>query len=108
MNLELPMRYLDDSKDLFGDNNGESDVLTLMRSDYAEAHPNLVQFFEQFTFSAEEQSWMIQAYGQEERDLQDVAAQWISDHPARVESMLEGVTNTANAPAWPIIQAQLD
>ncbi len=108
MNLELPMRYLEDPENLFGENNGESDVLTLLRGDYAEAHPNVVTFFEQFTFSAEEQSWMIQAFGQEEQDLADVAEQWINEHPERIEAMLADVTTTDGDPAWPVIEAQLN
>lgn len=107
MNLDLPMRYLEDPENLFGENNGESDVLTLLRSGYAEANPNVVTFFEQFTFSAEEQSWMIQAYGQEEQDLNDVAEQWINDHPERIEAMLADVTTADGDPAWPVIEAQL-
>ena len=107
MNLELPMRYLEDPEDLFGENNGESDVLTLLRGDYAEANPNVVTFFEQFTFSAEEQSWMIQAFGQEERDLADVAEQWMVDHPERIEAMLADVTTSDGDPAWPVIEAEL-
>ncbi|MGQ7261769.1 ABC transporter substrate-binding protein [Vreelandella sp. V005] len=108
MNLELPMRYLEDPEDLFGENNGESDVLTLLRADYAEANPNIVAFFEQFAFSAEEQSWMIQAFGQEERDLADVAEQWIVDHPERIEAMLANVTTADGDPAWPVIEAELN
>tara|TARA_R110002012_G_scaffold18556_3_gene68032 strand:+ start:3909 stop:4847 length:939 start_codon:yes stop_codon:yes gene_type:complete len=107
MNLDLPMRYLADSENLFGENNGESDVLTLLRSGYADANPNVVTFFEQFTFSAEEQSWMIQAFGQEERDLAGVAEQWINDHPERIEAMLADVTTSEGEPAWPVIEAQL-
>ncbi|WP_447893813.1 ABC transporter substrate-binding protein [Vreelandella sp. GE22] len=108
MNLELPMRYLDDPNDLFGENNGESEVLTVLRSEYADAHPNVVTFFEQFTFSADEQSWMIQAFGQEEGDLSEVARQWMSDHPERLESMLAGVTTADGEPAWPVVEATLD
>ncbi|MDR5886273.1 ABC transporter substrate-binding protein [Vreelandella janggokensis] len=108
MNLELPMRYLDDEKDLFGENNGESEVLTLMRSGYADANPNVVTFFEQFTFSAEEQSWMIQQFGQEERELDGVAEQWINENAERVEAMLADVTTTDGAPAWPVIESQLN
>lgn len=108
MNLELPMRYLDDEEDLFGENNGESEVLTLLRADYADANPNVVTFFEQFTFTAEEQSWMIQQFGLEERELEDVAEQWINDNAERVEAMLEGVTTTDGDPAWPVIEAELN
>lgn len=108
MNLELPMRYLDDPQDLFGENNGESDVLTLMRSDYAEANPELVSFFEAFTFSAEEQSWMIQEYGQQERDLSEVAAEWIRDNAERVEAMFADVNDRDGEPAWPQVAAALE
>ncbi len=107
MNLELPMRYLEDPENLFGENNGESDVRTLLRSDYADAHPALVTFFEQFSFTADEQSWMIQAFGQEERDLAEVAQQWINDHPERVEARLADVTTTEGDAAWPVIEARL-
>lgn len=107
MNLELPMRYLEDPENLFGENNGESDVRTLLRSGYADAHPALVTFFEQFSFTADEQSWMIQAFGQEERDLAEVAQQWIHDHPERVEAMLADVTTTEGDAAWPVIEARL-
>nr|WP_289108540.1 ABC transporter substrate-binding protein [uncultured Halomonas sp.] len=107
MNLELPMRYLEDPENLFGENNGESDVRTLLRSDYADAHPALVTFFEQFSFTAEEQSWMIQAFGQEERDLAEVAQQWINDNPERIEAMLADVTTAEGDAAWPVIEARL-
>ncbi|TDX31725.1 glycine betaine/proline transport system substrate-binding protein [Modicisalibacter xianhensis] len=107
MNLELPMRYLDDPKNLFGENNGKSDVLTLMRSDYAESHPNLKSFFEQFAFKAEEQSWMIQAFGLDERAADEVAKEWISNNPERVQAMLDGVTTQDGAPAWPAVRKAL-
>lgn len=108
MNLELPMRYLDDPDNLFGENNGESDVLTLLRTDYAKANPNLTAFFEQFSFTADEQSWMIQAFGQEERALAEVATQWINEHPERIEAMLADVMTRDGEPAWPVIEAQLE
>ncbi len=104
MNLELPMRYLSDSKNLFGEGNGASDVRTLMASDYAEANPNLVAFFDQFSFSAEEQSWMIKQYGQEEKPMEEVATTWIENHPDRVEAMMKGVTTREGEPAWEAVQ----
>ncbi|MGQ4879413.1 ABC transporter substrate-binding protein [Billgrantia sp. LNSP4103-1] len=107
MNLEMPMRYLDDPENLFGENNGESDVLTLMRSDFAEAHPELATFFEQFTFASEEQSWMIQEFGREERDAEAVAEEWIRDNAERVEAMLEGVTSRDGEPGWEAVRSEM-
>ncbi|WP_017430215.1 ABC transporter substrate-binding protein [Vreelandella jeotgali] len=107
MNLEFDMRYLDDPKNLFGENNGESQVLTLMGTPYADSHANLVSFFENFTFSAEEQSWMINEFGQKERAPDIVAREWLEDHPERVQAMLEGVTTRGGDPAWPAFEASL-
>ncbi|KXS37564.1 MAG: ABC transporter periplasmic protein [Halomonadaceae bacterium T82-2] len=107
MNLELPMRYLADSKDLFGPDNGKSQVLTLMRSGFAESHPNLKTFFNQFTFSAKEQSWMIRGFGLEEKSAEDVAGQWIDEHPERIKAMLDGVTTADGKPAWPAVKQAL-
>lgn len=107
MNLELPMRYLEDSKNLFGENNGQSQVLTLMRTDYAETHPNLATLFEQFVFSADEQSWMIQGFAMEERPAAEVAEAWIKRNPERIQAMLEGVTTKDGQPAWPAVQEAL-
>ncbi|WP_110656783.1 ABC transporter substrate-binding protein [Salinicola halimionae] len=105
MNLELPMQYLSDSKNLFGEGNGASDVRTLMASDYADANPNLVTFFNQFSFSAEEQSWMIKQYGQEEKSMEEVAKTWIEDHPDRIEAMMKGVKTQDEQPAWPAVKS---
>ena len=107
MNLELPMRYLDDSKNLLGEGNGASQVLTLMSSDFADDNPNLMAFFKNFTFTAEQQSWMIKAFGLDEKELGTVATTWIEDHPDRVEEMLDGVTTTDGDAAWPVVKEAL-
>jgi glycine betaine/proline transport system substrate-binding protein len=108
MNLDLPMRYLEDPENLFGENNGESEVLTIMRSEYADAHPNVATFFEEFRFTAEEQSWMIQQFGQEEQDLNAVATQWIHNNRDNVKAMLENVTTRDGKPAWPAVETTLN
>ncbi|MCK0746080.1 ABC transporter substrate-binding protein [Chromohalobacter nigrandesensis] len=107
MNLELPMRYLEDSKNLFGEGNGASQVLTLMSSEYADDNPNLTAFFENFSFTAEQQSWMIKAFGLDEKELDTVATTWIEEHPDRVEEMLDGVTTTDGDAAWPVVKEAL-
>lgn len=107
MNLELPIRYLDDSKNLFGKGNGTSQVLTLMNAAYAEAHPNLTAFFENFSFTAKQQSWMIKAYGLDKQGREEVATAWIQDHPERIKDMLQGVTTTGGEAAWPVVKDAL-
>ncbi|WP_136246881.1 glycine betaine ABC transporter substrate-binding protein [Halomonas borealis] len=88
---EYNTRILEDSADVFGANNGSSDVKTIVAKDYAEANPNLTRLLDQFELTAQEQSEFILGYSLEERDLEDVAHDWLVNHPERVAGFLEGV-----------------
>jgi glycine betaine/proline transport system substrate-binding protein len=83
---------LDDPEGVYGDDNGSSDVKTIVVKDYAEANPNLLQLLDQFVLSADEQSEFIRAYGLEAGDLETVAHDWLASHPERIATFLEGVT----------------
>ncbi len=89
---EYDVHILDDPAGVYGDNNGRSDVKTIVAKRYAEANPNLTRLLDQFRFSADEQSEFISAFSLEDRDLDAVASEWLEDNPERVASFLEGVT----------------
>lgn len=89
---EYDVHILDDPAGVYGDNNGRSDVKTIVAKRYAEANPNLTRLLDQFTFTADEQSEFISAFSLEERDLDTVAKEWIEQHPEHVARFLEGVT----------------
>lgn len=89
---EYDVHILDDPAGVYGDDNGRSDVKTIVAKRYAEANPNLTRLLDQFTFTAEEQSEFISAFSLEERDLDAVAKEWIEQHPEHVARFLEGVT----------------
>ena len=104
---EYDVHILDDSADIFGADGGRSDVKTIVARDYAEANPNLARLLDQFELSAEEQSKFILEYSLKERDLEDVAHDWLVDNPERVASFLEGVTTRDGEDALSAVEAGL-
>ncbi|WNL43260.1 glycine betaine ABC transporter substrate-binding protein [Halomonas sp. PAMB 3264] len=99
------VRILDDPNGVFGDRNGDNDVKTIVAKDYVDANPNMTRLLDQFAFTAEEQSAFISAYSQQERELEDVARQWLADHPERVTTFLEGVTTFDGEDAQTILES---
>ncbi|MGM0536781.1 MAG: glycine betaine ABC transporter substrate-binding protein [Pseudomonadota bacterium] len=104
---EYDVQILDDPAGVYGDNNGRSDVKTIVAKRYAEANPNLTRLLDQFTFSADEQSEFIRDFSLEERALDAVAREWLEDNPRRVASFLEGVTTRDGDNARDALEASL-
>lgn len=90
---EYDVRILDDSENVFGPDNGSSDVKTVVAKEFAEANPNLTRLLDQVVFSAQEQSDFIKAYSLEQQDLEQVASEWLASHPEKVSAFLDGVTS---------------
>ena len=108
MNIEYDVRYLEDPEDMWGPDQGRSDVKTLVTTDFSESNPNATRLLDQLVFSADDQSAMILGFSYEEREPEEVALQWLRDNPERVEAFLEGVTTRDGEPAWPVVQQALD
>ncbi|PSJ21114.1 glycine/betaine ABC transporter [Halomonas sp. ND22Bw] len=104
---EYDARILDDSANIFGADGGRSDVKTIVAKDYAEANPNLTRLLDQFELSADEQSEFILEYSLKERELEDVAHEWLVAHPQRVASFLEGVTTRDGEDALSAVEGSL-
>lgn len=104
---EYDVHILDDPAGVYGDNNGRSDVKTIVAKGYAESNPNMARLLDQFTFSADEQSEFISAFSLEERDLEAVASEWIANHPERIASFLEDVTTRDGENAQTALDATL-
>lgn len=83
---------LDDPEGVYGDDNGSSDVKTIVAKDYAEANPNLLKLLDQFVLTADEQSEFIRTYSLEQGDLEVVAREWLVNNPERIATFLDGVT----------------
>lgn len=93
------MHILDDPADVYGKDNGKSDIRTIVRRDFSEANPNLTRLLDQVVFSADQQSRFIDEFSQQEKDPEDVAESWIAAHPERIEAFLDGVTMRDGKPA---------
>lgn len=108
MNIEYDVRYLEDPEDMWGPDQGRSDVKTLVTTDFSESNPNATRLLDQLVFSADDQSAMILGFSYEEREPEAVALEWLRDNPERVEAFLEGVTTRDGEPAWPVVQQALE
>ncbi|MBB3143260.1 ABC transporter substrate-binding protein [Halomonas organivorans] len=104
---EYDVHILEDSADVFGADSGHSDVKTIVAKDYAEANPNLARLLDQFVLSADEQSEFILEYSLKERDLEEVAHDWLAAHPERVAEFLEGVETRDGDDARAAVEASL-
>lgn len=94
MNVVYDLCYLEDPENVWG---GGSRVDTIVNTAYADAHPNVARFLEQFSIEPEMQSQWILEYGFEERPADVVAAEWIRENPDVVSAWLEGVTTVEGA-----------
>lgn len=102
------MHILEDPESVYGPDNGQSDVRTIVNKDFAEANPNLLKLLKQFTLTADEQSAFIDGYGRQERSAEDVARQWLQNHPDRVAEFLDGVTTRDGQPALDAVKSSLE
>ncbi|TDR50301.1 glycine betaine/proline transport system substrate-binding protein [Halomonas ventosae] len=101
------MEILDDPAGVFGEDNGRSDVRTIVARDYQESHPNMARLLDQFELTADEQSAFIQAYSLEEGELASVAREWLQAHPDRVASFIDGVNTHDGEPGLAAVRASL-
>ncbi|MDR5907189.1 glycine betaine ABC transporter substrate-binding protein [Franzmannia qiaohouensis] len=102
------MQILDDPASVFGENNGASDVRTIVASTYHAANPNMIRLLDQFELTADEQSEFIRDFGLEEGELETVARDWLLANPGRIETFLEGVTTRDGEPGLAAVRASLE
>ncbi|MCK2043184.1 glycine/betaine ABC transporter [Chromohalobacter japonicus] len=108
MNIKYDLAYLDDPKDLWGEDGGRSDVRTLVTKEFSEAHPNATKLLDQLDFTADDQSDMIRRYDQDEMPKDEAAIAWMRDNADKVEGFLDGVTTRDGEPAWPVVKEAFD
>ena len=98
MNVNVDMVYLGDSQDALGPDEGRATVWTVTAPDYAQRCPNAHRLLANLTFSAEDESRMMQPL-LDHKDPLDSARQWLKDHPEDRKRWLEGVTTFDGKPA---------
>lgn len=98
MNINQDMTYLTGSEDALGPDEGRATVWTVTAPDYASRCPNVSRLLSNLTFSAEDESRMMQPL-LDHKDAQASARQWLKDHPQDQQRWLEGVTTIDGKPA---------
>lgn len=98
MNVNQDMTYLSGSEDALGPNEGMATVWTVTAPDYASRCPNVDKLLSNLTFTAADESRMMQPL-LEHKDAFDSARQWLKDHPQDRQRWLRGVTTFDGKPA---------
>ena len=91
MNINMAITYLTGSEDVYGPNEGAATVSTVTAPDYAERCPNVHRLLQNLTFSAAQESQLMVPIMQR-KTPQDVARQWLREHPEDLQRWLTGVT----------------
>ncbi|WP_042129397.1 choline ABC transporter substrate-binding protein, partial [Pseudomonas japonica] len=91
MNVNIDMEYLSGSENALGPDEGRATVWTVTAPDYASRCPNVGRLLTNLTFSAEDESRMMQPL-LDHKDALESARQWLKDHPEDKARWLEGVT----------------
>lgn len=98
MNVNVKMSYLTGSDNALGPDEGKATVWTVTAPDYASRCPNVERLLSNLTFSADDESRMMQPL-LDHKDAQDAAKAWLKAHPADQQRWLEGVTTLDGKPA---------
>ncbi|MGE8352698.1 MAG: choline ABC transporter substrate-binding protein [Pseudomonas protegens] len=91
MNINMAITYLTGSEDVYGPNEGAATVSTVTAPDYAERCPNVYRLLQNLSFSAAQESQLMVPIMQR-KTPQDVARQWLREHPEDLQRWLTGVT----------------
>lgn len=92
MNINLRINYLTGSEDVYGPNEGAATVSTVTAPDFAERCPNVDRLLQNLTFSAAQESQLMVPIMQRQSP-QEVARQWLREHPEDLQRWLAGVTS---------------
>lgn len=103
MNVNLKMTYLSGSQDALGPNEGMATVWTVTAPDYASRCPNVGKLLTNLTFSAADESRMMQPL-LDHKDALASAKAWLQAHPEDRKRWLAGVTTFDGKPAEQSLQ----
>jgi glycine betaine/proline transport system substrate-binding protein len=106
MNINMKIAYLTGSEDVYGPNEGAATVSTVTAPDYAQRCPNVNRLLENLTFTAAQESQLMVPI-MERKTPQDVAKQWLRDHPEDLQRWLAGVSSLEGKDGVATVQASL-
>ncbi|KAF0866208.1 choline ABC transporter substrate-binding protein [Pseudomonas sp. LD120] len=106
MNINLRITYLTGSEDVYGPNEGAATVSTVTAPDYAERCPNVNRLLQNLTFNAAQESQLMVPI-MARKSPQDVARQWLREHPEDLQRWLAGVRSVDGEDGLAAVKARL-
>ncbi|MFP4258841.1 MAG: ABC transporter substrate-binding protein [Desulfovermiculus sp.] len=85
MNLNIDMKFLHGGEEYWGPNQGAATVHTICRTGYAWKNPNIGQFFENYTFTVDEQAQMGDYVINQDMDYVEAGIKLIKEKPELLE-----------------------
>lgn len=85
MNLNIDMKFLHGGEDYWGPNQGAATVRSICRTGYAWKNPNIGQFFENYTFTVDEQAQMGDYVINQDMDYVEAGIKLIKEKPELLE-----------------------
>ena len=98
MNMRFDLRYLTGGDATFGPNFGGASVLTLARTGYTAACPNIAHLLVNLAFTPRGESEIMLAMTDAHLTPEAAATQWLSAHPEVLARWLKGVTRFDGRP----------
>ena len=104
MNTHFPLKYLTGGDDSFGPDFGAATVNTLVRKGYVEQCPNLGRLFKNLEFDVDLENGFMDRILTDKVSAADLAREWVSKRPARMEPWLQGVQSYDGLPALDVLR----
>jgi len=104
MNTHYPLKYLTGGDDSFGPDFGAATVNTLVRKGYVEQCPNLGRLFKNLEFDVDLENGFMDRILTDKVSAADLAREWVSKRPARMEPWLQGVQSYDGLPALDVLR----
>lgn len=97
MNVNFDIQYLTGSNDTLGPQEGAAKVWTVTTPDFSPRCPNVQRLLDQLTFTTATESTMMVSILAGQKP-QDMAREWLKNHPEDHQRWTQGVTTFAGEP----------
>ena len=106
MNLQIDMKYLTGSDDVFGPNEGAATVSIMTAGGYQQQCTNVAKLLHNLSFTSEQVSQVMEPILDRTQPV-DAAKAWLKAHPEPLQKWLDGVTTFDGKEGLGAVQASL-
>jgi glycine betaine/proline transport system substrate-binding protein len=107
MNSNIEMAYLSGGDDYFGPDFGGATVHTIARKGYVAECPNSARLLNNLLFTLTMENEVMGMILDGGMEPEKAARKWLQEHPAVLDTWLEGVTTVDGQPGLPAVKAHL-